>query len=121
MNYTATYLNFKESLFESNQITTEDKPTFDKMNLSSFIINPNFQKTLKNNGVLYFTLPSKVTVEDITYNTYGIGAIKNNVIVDYVLDLSTDFESVKSFVNLCNINELSLIHLRDATEDFFIQ
>ncbi len=92
--------------------------TYNSLIFLSAKIKEILQPHIKNDSVFYFTLSSKVEIEDVTYDTYGIGAIKNGEIADYILDLSTEFENVKSLVDLCNNKELSLIHLRDVAEDF---
>ncbi len=120
MDYAKNSLKIKEKIKRPNNIETEYVSEFDDIILSSFIESSDLKNSL-NNRVLYFTLPSKVTIECITYDTYGIGAIKNDVVVDYISDLSTDLDRVKSFVELCNINGLSLNHLRDVAEDFLTE
>ena len=124
MNCAETQRQFKENLLTTNPpssiIIEEDNQTFDKVNLSLSTAKLDSQKTSGNNGVFYFIIPSKINIENVTYDTYGIGAIENNIIVDYILDLSIEFERVKSFVNMCNDNELSLIHLKDVVEDFLL-
>lgn len=117
-----TETKFNQDLLSSNQasqIIEKNNFMLNKLSLSSIGIT-DIQKSLTNDDVLYFILPSKVNIEDTTYDTYGIGAIENNIVVDYILDLSTDYEDVKSFINLCNTNKLSLIHLKDAVENFLI-
>lgn len=120
MNNTA----LKGSIINHNQsnpiMIAKDDFSSNKLKLSLFMSKTELEKIYDSDKVLYFILPSKVTVEGITYDTYGIGAIENNIAVDYILDLSTDFDSVKAFVDLCNANELSLIHLKDVAEDFLI-
>ena len=37
--------------------------------------------------------------------------------MDYILDISIDFNEVRELVKLCNDEGLSLIHLRDVVED----
>ena len=74
--------------------------------------------TKHKDEIIYFILPSKVVVEETLYNTYGIGAYSDGMVVDYIPDLSPLFDKVKSLVNLCNEEKLSLIHLRDVVEDF---
>lgn len=95
-----------------------DNITLDTLMLLSSRMGTTLQQLLGYNEISYFVLPSKVVVEGVTYNTYGIGAIKGYIVVGYILDLSTDFDKVKQFVKLCNDEGLSLIHLKDVAEDF---
>ena len=71
-----------------------------------------------NDKIIYFILPSKVVVDETLYDTYGIGAYSNEMVVDYVSDLSPDFQKVKLLVDLCNKEALPLMHLKDVAENF---
>ncbi len=97
-----------------------DNITLDTLMLLSSRMGTTLPQLLRHNEILYFVLPSKIEIEGVVYNTYGIGAIEDYTVVDYILDLSTDFDRVKQFVKLCNDEGLSLIHLRDVAEDFII-
>lgn len=124
MNCSKTHKTFNKNLLTSESTSPlmlkKDRQIFYNVTLASSSENLSLQKTLDNNEVLYFVLACEVNIEGILYNTYGIGAVKNNILVDYILDLSIDFKKVKSFVNLCNENNLSLIHFKDVAEDLLI-
>lgn len=51
--------------------------------------------------------------------SYGVCVSQSGHWVDYALDLSRNYEEVKSLVVLCNKEGLHLIHFRDVLEDFF--
>lgn len=56
--------------------------------------------------------------EEKEYTVYGIEAIKsNNGIFQSFPDIFFSEEMGKTFVNLCNICKLEIIHLEDAVED----
>lgn len=67
--------------------------------------------------VTYIIIPSQITVEGKTHTTYGIGAVKDNILIDHVPDISTQYNKVKSLVLLCNEENLSPCHLHDIAED----
>lgn len=51
------------------------------------------------------------------YKVYGIAAIQENTIVDYVADISVNKEKVKTMVILFNRNQLCMEHFRDVIID----
>lgn len=71
----------------------------------------------QHSQVNYIIIPSQITIDGETYTTYGIGAVKNNALIDQVLDISTQFNKVKSMVLLYNEESLSICHLHDVIED----
>ncbi len=71
----------------------------------------------QHGAVTYVVIPGQIQIEGETHTTYGIGALKNNVLIDQVPDISPCFNKIKSLVLLCNEENLSLIHLRDIAED----
>lgn len=124
MGYTKTTLNFKQmnsNPYQESMIKSENNYLLNELRLPLFIEKTNMQKSFAHHKILYFLMPSKVKIDGIIYDTYGIGVIKNNIVIDYILDLSTDFESVKNLVDLCNVNEVSLIHFKDVINDFLIE
>ena len=74
----------------------------------------------QHSEVNYIIIPSQITIEGETHETYGIGAVKNNVLIDQVFDISTQFNKVKSLVLLCNEENLSPCHLHDIAEDVVV-
>lgn len=85
-----------------------------------FKILPYSKDLANHNQPSYFLVESKIENEGVVHYTYGIGFVENNILVDYVLDISTDFEKVKAFVDLCNFEKLSSVHFRDAVDDFVL-
>ena len=69
------------------------------------------------NSITYVVIPSFVEIEGEIVKTYGIGTIRNNILIDYVADISTNFNKVKALALRWNKLNLSPIHLRDAVED----
>lgn len=65
----------------------------------------------------YFILPTTVTAEGESYVTYGIGVLKDNLMIDCVPDISDDYNKIKSLVQMCNDDELDIEHLDDIAED----
>lgn len=51
------------------------------------------------------------------YTAYGIAAIQEDTIVDYVADISVNKEKVKNMVILFNRNKLCMEHFRDVIVD----
>lgn len=103
-----------------NSIKMEDDFALEEQSVSLSGTGSDMPEYAKDSGVYYFVLPSVTEIDGVLYTTYGIGAAENNQVVDSILDLSTNLSAVKSFVNLCNTEELSLIHFRDAVEDFMV-
>ena len=65
----------------------------------------------------YFILPTTVTTEEESCVTYGIGVLKDNLMIDCVPDISDDYNKIKSLVQMCNDDELDIEHLYDIAED----
>lgn len=91
--------------------------TIDTAQLLASRIGVTVSDLLNSSATTYFILPGKVEIEGVKYETYGIGVLKNGIMIDCVHDISADFNKVKSLVNLCNENGLSPLHLHDAAED----
>lgn len=51
------------------------------------------------------------------YKAYGIAAIKEDTVADYVADISVNKQKVEHMVVLLNRNQLSLEHFRDVVVD----
>ncbi len=51
------------------------------------------------------------------YKAYGIAAVKEDTIIDYVADISVNKEKVKNMVILFNRNQLGMEHFRDVIVD----
>ena len=54
--------------------------------------------------------------------SYGIAAIENcdgtDCVLESVSDISCDFGTVETLVNICNAEELDPIHIEDVVNDF---
>ena len=101
------------SLIETGKVNI----TIDTIDLLAVRMGISLSDIFKSESVTYCVVPSQICIEDEEYITYGIGAIEQDVMVDYILDISTDFDKIKELVELCNDEDLSLIHLRDIAED----
>ena len=98
--------------------TESENLTLDTLNLIAIRLGVTLSDLLNPSEVLYLVLPSTVVIEDVTYDTYGIGVVVDYVLEDYILDVSVEFEKVHRLVKLCNEEDLSAIHLRDVVDDF---
>lgn len=66
----------------------------------------------------YITVEEKLENPDIgTYTSYGIKAIKENVEVEFVSDVSVDKIFVDELARCCTDLQLDPIHLFDVVED----
>ena len=59
--------------------------------------------------------------EKCIYETYGIEAYESGEIIRKVGDISTDKTAVSELVRLFNKEELSILHLDIAIEDFLYE
>ncbi len=75
----------------------------------------------KENKIEYIIYPSTEEVENESYPTYGIAAMMDNVIVDYIPDVTPDFDTISKLVEKCNAEELALEHMRDVSEDAYME
>ncbi len=60
--------------------------------------------------------------EFLEYDAYGICAYieESGTVVASFSDVFTEREKAEELVNLCNINKLDPIHLRDVIEDMIV-
>ncbi|MCC8196132.1 MAG: DUF6514 family protein [Ruminococcus sp.] len=54
-------------------------------------------------------------------STYGIIAIGSDGLVEEITDISADREAVYELAEFMNCGQLSLVHFRDAVEDFLVR
>ncbi|MCC8131881.1 MAG: DUF6514 family protein [Oscillospiraceae bacterium] len=54
-------------------------------------------------------------------STYGIIATGSDGVIDEIPDISADREAVYELAELMNREQLSLVHFRDAIEDFLVR
>lgn len=73
------------------------------------------------NNIKYFIVKSKVssgTSSDITYGIAAHDTASPKNVIAYIRDITPDKKSLERFVDLCNREDLSPVHLNDAVEDF---
>ena len=70
----------------------------------------------------YIVVKNEYIDGENTRVSYGIAAIENCDGVDCVLesvsDIFSDFYEVETLVNVCNVEELDPIHIKDVVNDF---
>lgn len=71
--------------------------------------------------VTYCLIPTQMCINDKEIITYGIGALQNNIMLDYILDISDDYNRIFSLVQLCNEEQLEPIHLQDIAENALVE
>lgn len=71
--------------------------------------------------ITYCLIPSTVCINDEEIITYGIAALQGNIILDYIMDISDEYNSVLSLAELCTEEELDPIHIEDVVRDFLIE
>lgn len=59
-----------------------------------------------------------VTAQSRYHSTYGIDAYRQGCKLYEVKDITVDREKLEKLINLCNREQLSLLHLGDVVEDF---
>lgn len=69
----------------------------------------------------YCLIPTQVCINDMEVTTYGIGVLKNHIMLEYVLDISNDQNAVVSLLNLCDEGQVEPIHLKDIVENFLVE
>ena len=69
----------------------------------------------------YCLIPTQEYINDTEVTTYGIGVIKNHIMLEYVLDISDDYNAVVSLLNLCDEGQAEPIHLKDIVENFLTE
>lgn len=74
-----------------------------------------------NDEITYCLIPTSVCINDIETTTYGIGALKNNIMIDYILDISDDYNKILSLAEVCTEEKLEPIHLKDVVENFLME
>lgn len=95
--------------------------TIDTAHLLASRIGITVSDLLSPYDVTYYIFPSKIILEETEYTTYGIAAVKNGFLTDYILDITSNLPTITALVGLCNEQGLSPIHLRDVAEDALIE
>ena len=65
----------------------------------------------------YILLTTEISIDGVTETTYGIGAVRNGVVIKSVPDVSLERDKVEAVVALCNKEKLELCHLNAVAED----
>ncbi|MDO4302146.1 MAG: DUF6514 family protein [Clostridia bacterium] len=68
-------------------------------------------------NVKYAIVKDTLSIEGISYNTYGIIVLFNNKPIRYISDIFLNENEIESFVSLCNELKLSPIHLDEVIDD----
>lgn len=95
----------------------KNNTTLDTLDLLSVRMNISVAELFMT-STLYFLIDSNITIEGTTAKTYGIGVIKDYVLLDHILDISTDREEIQNLVYDLNEYELDAAHFREYIEDF---
>ena len=78
-------------------------------------IKPELQKCRR---YTYIPIREELWSDEIgKYISYGICALDRYTKVDFVSDVSTDYDLICAFTEICTLEALDPIHLRDAIED----
>lgn len=75
----------------------------------------------EDNHHLYCLIPTEICINERKTTTYGIGVVKNMLMLNYILDISEDYNKILSLVERCNTEKLDPIHLRDVVENILIE
>ncbi len=88
--------------------------TLDTLDLLAVRMNVTVSDLLSND-TLYFLIETKIEAKGITTIMYGIGAIQEYRLIDYVLGISDDEEKVKELIEKFNQNKIDVKHLEELT------
>ena len=69
----------------------------------------------------YCLIPTPICINDIEITTYGIGVLQGNIMLNFILDVSDDYNKMLSLVELCTEQKLDPIHLRSVVDDILIE
>ncbi|MBQ7975262.1 MAG: helix-turn-helix transcriptional regulator [Clostridia bacterium] len=96
--------------------------SIDTLDLISVYMNETISQLLQNPEIYtYCLIPTTICIDDTEVLTYGIGALKNNVMLEYVLDISDDHNAVYALMKLCEKEKLEPIHLKEIVENFLVE
>lgn len=96
---------------------SKENVTIETLQLLSARMGKSVVDLFTPGSVKYILVPSNVTTYGLSELTYGIAAIDDDVMVDYVPFVSKDYNRVLSTVHICNEEMVSLCHLRDIIEN----
>ncbi len=61
-----------------------------------------------------------ITIENKIVETYGINIYENEVLVDKLYDISTDYDALSQLVYSLNMDKIALVHFDSIIEDFYL-
>lgn len=61
-----------------------------------------------------------ITIENKIVETYGINIYENEVLVDKLYDISTDYDALSQLVYSLNMEKIALVHFDSIIEDFYL-
>ena len=70
--------------------------------------------------MIYKIFKHKITIENISLESYGIIVFENEKIVRQLFDVSTDYNALSKLVDSLNENGVELVHLDSIIEDFYL-
>lgn len=97
----------------------KENVTIDTLQLLSARMDKSISELLTPGDVKYILVPSTLTTYGLTETIYGIAAIDRDIMVDYIPNISKDYNKVLSAVRLFNEEELFLCHFREVIESEF--
>lgn len=68
----------------------------------------------------YQIFKHNITIENKIIETYGINIYENEVLVDKLYDISTDYKALSHLVDSLNKDRIALIHFDSMLEDFYL-
>ena len=70
--------------------------------------------------MIYKVFKHKITIENISLESYGIIVFENEKIVRQLFDVSTDYNALSKLVDSLNENGVEPVHLDSIIEDFYL-
>lgn len=98
---------------------SEENVTLDTLQLLSAKTGKTPGELLSQLDAKYILIPSTLATLELKQSTYGIGTIKDDILIDYVPGISNDYNRVLSTVKLCNDDVIAPCHLRAIIENEF--
>lgn len=96
--------------------------SLDTMQLIAARMGESVSRLLSDNErFTYCLIPSLLDIDGKEITTYGIGVLKDNILLNYCLDISTNFNKVLSLMDVCDKAQVEEIHLHDIAEDFLVE
>jgi len=76
---------------------------------------------IEEKRLTYCLIPTPMCINDKAVITYGIGVLQGNIMLDYIMDISDDYNKMLYLVERCNEGKLDPIHLKDIAENALIE